>query len=116
MIKIEAIFRPERLDSIKDALNDAGIIGLTVTQVSGRGAQGGVEVTAARGLGTYHIDMLPKVKLEVVVNDPDDTDKAVDIIRTNAITGNPGDGKIFIYPGVNDAIRIRTGEHGPDAV
>ena len=114
MIKIEAIFRPERLDSIKDGLNDAGIIGLTVTQVSGRGAQGGVEVTAARGLGTYHIDMLPKVKLEVVVNDAD-TDKAVDIIRTNAITGNPGDGKIFIYP-VNDAIRIRTGEHGPDAV
>ena len=114
MIKIEAIFRPERLNSVKDALSAAGIVGLTVTNVSGRGAQGGVEVTAARGLSTYHIDMLPKVKLEVVVNDPD-TDRAVDIIRTNAITGSPGDGKIFIAP-VAEAIRIRTGEHGPDAV
>ena len=114
MIKIEAIFRPERLDNVKDALSDAGIIGLTVMQVSGRGAQGGVEVTATRGLGTYRIDMLPKVKLEVVVNDSD-TDRAVDIIRTNAITGSPGDGKIFTYH-IGDAIRIRTGEHGPDAV
>ncbi len=114
MNKIEAIFRPERLNNIKDALREAGIVGLTVTQVTGRGAQGGVQVTTSRGLGTVHIDMLPKVKLEVVVNDPD-TDRAVDIIRTNAITGNPGDGKIFIYP-VHDAIRIRTGEHGPDAV
>ena len=114
MNKIEAIFRPERLNNVKDALSEAGIVGLTVTQVSGRGAQGGVEVTAARGLGTYQIDMLPKVKLEVIVNAPD-TDRAVDIIRTNAITGSPGDGKIFICP-VSDAIRIRTGEHGPDAV
>ena len=114
MNKIEAIFRPERLDNVKDALKEVGIVGLTVTQVTGRGAQGGIEVTAARGLGTIRIDMLPKVKLEVVVNDPD-TDRAVDVIRTNAITGNPGDGKIFIYP-VSDAIRIRTGEHGPDAV
>ena len=65
-------------------------------------------------MGTYHIDMLPKVKLEVVVNDPE-SDKAVDVIRTNAITGNPGDGKIFIQP-IADAIRIRTGEHGADAV
>ena len=114
MNKIEAIFRPERLEGIKEGLSEAGIVGLTVTQVSGRGSQGGVEVTAARGLGTYRIDMLPKVKLEVVVNDPD-TDRAVDIIRTNAITGAPGDGKIFIYP-VGDAIRIRTGEHGAEAV
>jgi nitrogen regulatory protein P-II 1 len=114
MNKIEAIFRPERLENIKTALSEVGIVGLTVTQVSGRGAQGGVEVTAARGLGTYRIDMLPKVKLEVVVNDAE-TDKAVDVIRTNAITGAPGDGKIFISP-VADAIRIRTGEHGPDAV
>ncbi|CAI8042226.1 Uncharacterized nitrogen regulatory PII-like protein MJ0059 [Geodia barretti] len=109
MNKIEAIFRPERLNNVKDALSEVGIVGLTVTQVTGRGAQGGVEVTAARGLGTFRIDMLPKVKLEVVVNDPD-TDRAVDVIRTNAITGNPGDGKIFIYP-VSDAIRIRTGGH-----
>ncbi len=114
MNKIEAIFRPERLDVVKDALSEAGIVGLTASQVSGRGNQGGVEVTAARGLGTYRIDMLPKVKVEVVVND-EDTDKAVDVIRTNAITGAPGDGKIFIYP-VGDAIRIRTGEHGTDAV
>ena len=114
MNKIEAIFRPERLNNVKDALSEVGIVGLTVTQVTGRGAQGGVQVTAARGLGTIRIDMLPKVKLEVVVNDPD-TDRAVDVIRTNAITGNPGDGKIFIYA-VSDAIRIRTGEHGSDAV
>ena len=116
MIKIEAIIRPEKLNDVKDGLNGAGITGLTVTQVSGRGAQGGVEVTAARGLGTFHIDMLPKAKLEVVVNDTD-VDKAVDVIRTNAMTspGIPGDGKIFIYP-ISDAIRIRTGEHGPDAV
>ena len=73
MNKIEAIFRPERLENVKTALSEVGIVGLSVTQVSGRGSQGGVEVTAARGLGTYRIDMLPKVKLEVVVNDPTPT-------------------------------------------
>ena len=114
MEKIEAIIRPERLNIVKDALAEAGLVGLNVTQVTGRGAQVGIQVGGPRGVGTYTVDMLPKVKLELVVQD-NQTQQALDIICENARTDNIGDGKIFITP-VSNAIRIRTGEQGTQAL
>ncbi len=113
MNKVEAIIRPEKLDAVKNALADAGFLGLNVVQVVGRGVQKGV-VTGARGLHTHVVDMLPKVKLETVVRDQD-TQRVVDIIIETARTGVIGDGKIFIIP-VSEAIRIRTGERGEDVL
>ncbi len=114
MNKIEAIIRPERLNAVKDALADAGLVGINVAQVTGRGTQRGIEVGGPRGVGTYVVDMLPKVKLEMVVHD-EYTQKAIDIIIEHARTGNIGDGKIFVWP-VSNAIRIRTGEQGDIAL
>ena len=114
MNKIEAIIRPEKLTAVKDALADAGLVGLNVVQVTGRGTQRGIEVGGPRGVGTYVVDMLPKVKLEMVVHD-EYTQKAIDIIIEHGRTGNIGDGKIFIWP-VSNAIRIRTGEEGDIAL
>ncbi|MDA0732973.1 MAG: P-II family nitrogen regulator [Chloroflexi bacterium] len=114
MNKIEAIIRPEKLTAVKDALADAGLVGINVTQVTGRGNQRGIEMGGPRGVGSYVVDMLPKVKLELVVLD-ENTQKALDIIIASARTGNIGDGKIFISP-VSNAIRIRTGEAGDIAL
>jgi nitrogen regulatory protein P-II 1 len=115
MNKIEAIIRPEKLNTVKDALADVGLVGINVTQVTGRGNQKGVEMVGGpRGVGSYVVDMLPKVKLEMVVRD-EHMQKAIDIIIENARTGNIGDGKIFVSP-VSNAIRIRTGEQGDDAL
>ena len=114
MNKIEAIFRPEKLNAVKDALADAGLVGINVAQVTGRGTQRGIEVGGPRGVGSYVVDMLPKVKLEMVVHD-EYTQKAIDIIIEHARTGNIGDGKIFVWPLAN-AIRIRTGEEGDIAL
>ncbi len=113
MNKIEAIIRPEKLTCVKDALEDVGLVGLNVTPVTGRGAQKGIAGAGARG-GTVVVDMLPKVKLELVVSDGD-TQKALDTIIGEARTGNIGDGKIFITP-VANAIRVRTGEEGDQAL
>ncbi len=115
MNKVEAIIRPEKLNAVKDALSEAGLPGINVAQVMGRGAQRGIEVGGPRGVaGSYVIDMLPKVKLETVVRD-EDTQKAVDIIIEKSRTGTIGDGKIFITP-VANAVRIRTGEDGEIAL
>ena len=114
MERIEAIFRPERLNLVKDALAEAGLVGLNATPVTGRGAQVGIQVGGRRGIGTFTVDMLPKVKLEMVVRE-DQTQQAIDIICENARTGNIGDGKIFISP-VSNAIRIRTSEQGDQAL
>ncbi len=114
MNKVEAIIRPEKLIDVKDALAEVGLIGLNVINVTGRGAQRGVTAGGSRGVGRYEIDMLPKVKLEMVVHD-DKTQEAVDIIIEHARTGNIGDGKIFIYP-VSNAIKVRTGEQGDAAL
>ena len=114
MNKVEAIIRPEKLNEVKDALAKLGLIGLNVINVTGRGAQRGVTAGGSRGVGRYEIDMLPKVKLELVVHD-DNTQKAVDTIVEHARTGNIGDGKIFVYP-VSNAIRVRTGEQGDTAL
>lgn len=113
MNKIEAIIRPEKLDVVKNALSAAGYNGMNIVHVTGRGVQRGI-VHQGRGGETYTVDMLPKVKVEIVVTDKD-VDRVVDIICKAARTGNIGDGKIFIIP-VIDSIRVRTGERGDTAV
>ncbi len=113
MNKIEAIVRPERMTAIKDALADAGFLGLNVTPVTGRGVQKGI-VHQTRGGQAVTVDMLPKTKVEMVVKESD-TEKAVEIVIDSAYTGEIGDGKIFISP-VSEVIRIRTGERGETAI
>ncbi|MDT7906610.1 MAG: P-II family nitrogen regulator [Candidatus Calescibacterium sp.] len=112
MKKIEAIIKPFRLDEVKDALTAIGVGGMTVSEVRGFGRQKG-HTELYRG-AEYVVDFLPKVKIEVVV--PDDmVEKVVKAIIDSAKTGKVGDGKIFIYP-IEQAIRIRTGETGEDAI
>ena len=113
MKKIEAIIRPERVNQVKDALVEAGYSGLTTTQVTGRGAQRGIVHTGRSGQ-SITIDMLPKVKLEMVVTN-ENLDQAVDVIVEASRTGEIGDGKIFVQP-VEQVIRVRTGEKGEAAV
>lgn len=112
MKKIEAIIKPFKLDEVKEALQDVGLQGITVTEAKGFGRQKG-HTELYRG-AEYVVDFLPKVKIEVVLGD-DLVDKAVDAIQNSAKTGRIGDGKIFITA-VEDAIRIRTGETGGDAL
>ena len=113
MQKIEAIIRPEKMDDVKNALSAAGVSGLNIVHVTGRGVQKGI-VHMGRGGETYEVDMLPKVKVEVVVAD-DQVDRLVSTICQAAKTGRIGDGKIFVLP-VADAIRVRTGERGDAAL
>ena len=113
MKKIEAIIRPEKLTDVKEALSDAGVNGLNFLHVTGRGAQRGI-VHQGRGGETMTVDLLPKVKLEVVVSDSM-VDAVIDAIIAAARTGNIGDGKIFVIP-VEQAVRVRTGERGEVAV
>jgi nitrogen regulatory protein P-II 1 len=112
MKKIEAIIRPESLNGVKSALDELGYPGMTITDVKGHGKQKGVEQTW-RGR-TYKIEFLPKIKLEIVVLD-EDLSKILNAIIREARTGSIGDGKIFIYD-VADAIRIRTGDYGDNAI
>jgi nitrogen regulatory protein P-II 1 len=109
---IHAIIRPERLEDVKKALEKEGFYGLTIVDVRGRGRQMGVS-WRVRG-SVYKIDTLPKVKIEMVVEDTA-AGKVVDIIRVAATTGEVGDGKIFITL-VEEAVRIRTGEKGEEAL
>jgi nitrogen regulatory protein P-II 1 len=112
MKKIEAITKPFKLDDVKEALQDVGLQGITVTEAKGFGRQKG-HTELYRG-AEYVVDFLPKVKIELVV--PDDlVERAIEAIRKAAQTGRIGDGKIFVLP-VEEAIRIRTGETGPDAI
>ena len=113
MQKIEAIIRPEKLDDVKNALAGAGVMGLNIVHVTGRGVQKGV-VHMGRGGESYEVDMLPKVKIEVVVPDSA-VDGIVNAVCKAAGTGHIGDGKIFVIP-VADAIRVRTGERGDEAL
>ena len=112
MKKIEAIIKPFKLDEVKEALQEIGVQGLSVVEVKGFGRQKG-HTELYRG-AEYVVDFLPKVKIEVVMTD-DMVAKAVDAVRNAAQTGRIGDGKIFVSP-VEDAIRIRTGESGNDAI
>ena len=112
MKKIEAIVKPFKLDEVKEALQEVGLQGITVTEAKGFGRQKG-HTELYRG-AEYVVDFLPKVKVEVVC--PDDlAEKAIEAIRNAAQTGRIGDGKIFVYT-IEQAIRIRTGEFGDDAV
>jgi nitrogen regulatory protein P-II 1 len=110
--KIEAIIKPFKLEDVKEALNQIGVQGLTVTEVKGFGRQKG-HTELYRG-AEYVVDFLPKVKLEVIVRD-DAVERVVAAIADAAKTGRIGDGKIFVLP-VGDAVRIRTGERGDAAV
>lgn len=112
MRKIEAIIRPEKLEQVKLELEEKGFVGLTVTEVKGRGRQKGI-VQQWRGR-EYRVDMLPKTKLEIVV-DASKADEVIDTIVDAAATGKVGDGMIFVYP-VEDVIRVRTGERGKEAL
>ena len=112
MKKIEAIIKPFKLDDVKEALNEAGIQGMTITEVKGYGRQKGHK-EIYRG-AEYVVDFIPKIKIEIVVDDAI-TGKVVDAINSAAKTGKIGDGKIFVLP-VEEAIRVRTGEKGSDAI
>jgi nitrogen regulatory protein PII len=112
MKKVEAIIKPFKLDDVKEALKDIGVQGLTVTEVKGFGRQKG-HTELYRG-AEYVIDFLPKIKLEIIVDD-DIVPKVIDVIMDSARTGKIGDGKIFVLP-MEEIIRIRTGERGIDAI
>jgi nitrogen regulatory protein P-II 1 len=112
MKKIEAIIKPFKLDEVKEALNEIGLQGLTVTEAKGFGRQKG-HTELYRG-AEYVVDFLPKVKIELVIEDTL-VERAIEAIQTAAHTGRIGDGKIFVTP-VEEAVRIRTGERGNDAI
>ena len=112
MKKIEAIFKPFKLDEVREALSEVGITGLTVTEVKGFGRQRG-HTELYRG-AEYVVDFLPKVKIEIVVPDPM-VERSIDAILKAARTGKIGDGKIFVTS-VEQVVRIRTGETGEAAV
>ncbi|MBI5048557.1 MAG: P-II family nitrogen regulator [Deltaproteobacteria bacterium] len=112
MKKIEAIIKPFKLDEVKDALNEIGIQGITVSEVKGFGRQKG-HTELYRG-AEYVVDFLPKIKIEIIVK-ANMVAKVVETIVTAAKTGRIGDGKIFVLP-VDEVIRIRTGEKGEEAI
>lgn len=109
MKKLECYIRPEKLEQVKKGLFDLGVRGMTITEVKGHGTQRGIKLMG-RG-GEYCVEWIDKIRLEMVLNEKQDVEEVIEIIMENAVTGNPGDGKIFIMP-VEDAIRIRTGERG----
>jgi nitrogen regulatory protein P-II 1 len=112
MKKIEAIIKPFKLNEVKDALHEVGIVGMTVTEVKGFGRQKG-HTEIYRG-SEYTVDFLPKVRIEIVLTE-EQVDAAVKAIINSARTGKIGDGKIFITP-IEDAVRIRTGERAEHAI
>jgi nitrogen regulatory protein P-II 1 len=112
MKKIEAIIRPHLLESVKDALQTLGVQGMTISEIKGFGRQKG-HTEVYRG-SEYKVEFVPKIKIEVVVGE-EIVEDAVGVLAKAARTGKFGDGKIFVLP-VDEAIRIRTGEHGENAV
>ena len=112
MKKIEAIIRQEKLEPVKAALEEKGVVSMTITQVSGRGSQKGIALQWRAG--EYRVDVLPKTKIEVVVDDKT-SDLVVATICHIARTGKVGDGKIFVMP-VENAVRVRTGEEGEHVI
>jgi nitrogen regulatory protein PII len=109
---VTAVIKPFKLDDVKEALKAAGVVGITVSEVRGFGRQGGHSETY-RG-SEYKIDFVPKVMLEIIIEDEDVT-RVVDALVASAATGEIGDGKVWVTP-VEDLVRIRTGERGADAV
>ncbi|OIP27604.1 MAG: transcriptional regulator [Chloroflexi bacterium CG15_BIG_FIL_POST_REV_8_21_14_020_46_15] len=112
MKKIEAIIREEKLDAVRAALQNSGYYGITVSEVSGHGREGGLILQWR--VGEYKVDFLPKLKVELVVLD-EDVARTLNAITSAARTGEMGDGKIFVLP-VENAVRVRTGEEGDNAI
>jgi nitrogen regulatory protein P-II 1 len=112
MKKVEAIIREEKLNAVKKALEEKSYFGMTVSEVSGRGRQKGIPLQWR--VGEYRVDLLPKIKIELVVLD-EDVPVAIDAIVSNARTGETGDGKIFIMP-VETVVRVRTGDRNENAI
>ncbi|PIP09184.1 MAG: transcriptional regulator [Syntrophobacteraceae bacterium CG23_combo_of_CG06-09_8_20_14_all_50_8] len=110
--KIEAIIREDKINDVKDALSEIGIVGLNMFEVRGHGRQGGIQL--AGRAGTYQVNMLPKIQINIVLSDRNLED-AIETILKSAYTGETGDGIIFIYP-VEEAIRVRTRERGQGAM
>ena len=106
--KIKAIFREEKMIAVKEALAELGIMGMNVMEVRGHGRQGGIEL--AGRIGTYKVDLLPRVQLNIILSDHN-LEKTIETIQRAAQTGDIGDGIIFVYP-VEEVIRIRNGERG----
>jgi nitrogen regulatory protein P-II 1 len=112
MKKIEAIIREEKLNAVKNALEEKSYYGMTVCEVSGRGRQKGIPLQWR--VGEYRVDLLPKIKIELVVLD-EDVPVAIDAIVRNSRTGETGDGKIFVTP-VETVVRVRTGDRNESAI
>jgi len=112
MKKIEVVIRPEKLEDVKRALEEVGFMGMTISNVMGRGRQKGI--TLQWRAGEYKVEFLEKVKIQLVVDDAE-KEKAINTIVEAARTGRVGDGKIFVYP-VEEVIRVRTGERGKEAI
>ena len=112
MKKIEAVIREEKLNAVKKALEEKSYFGMTVSEVSGRGRQKGIPLQWR--VGEYRVDLLPKLKIELVVLD-EDVPVAIDAIVSNARTGETGDGKIFVLP-VDTVVRVRTGDRNENAI
>jgi nitrogen regulatory protein P-II 1 len=110
--KIEAIIRTEKLEDVKNALHQIGIIGMNVIEIRGHGRQGGIKLSGRNG--DYTVDLLPRIQVNIVLSDHN-VEKTIEVIRASAATGNIGDGLIFITP-VEDVIRIRTGERNHAAL
>jgi nitrogen regulatory protein P-II 1 len=110
--KIEAIIREDKVNDVKDALADIGIVGMNMFEVRGHGRQGGIQLVGRAG--TYQINMLPKIQINIVLSDRN-LEEAIEAILKSAYTGEQGDGIMFIYP-VEDVLRIRTRERGPGAM
>jgi nitrogen regulatory protein P-II 1 len=110
--KIEAIIREDKLNDVKDSLEAIGIMGMNIFEIRGRGRQGGI--TLAGRSGSYQVDMLPKIQINIVLSEHN-VDETVEAIMKGARTGDAGDGLIFVYP-MEEVVRIRTGERGHDAV
>jgi len=112
MKMVTAVIKPFKLDEVKEALQSAGVLGMTVTEVQGHGRQKGhTEVYRGR---EYQVDLVPKIRIDVLVDD-DQARNVITVIADSARTGKIGDGKIFVTP-VEEVLRIRTGEEGPDAI
>ncbi|MFI5331874.1 MAG: P-II family nitrogen regulator [Desulfobaccales bacterium] len=110
--KVEAIIREDKLNDVKEALKEMGIVGLNVFEIRGHGRQGGIRLAGRSG--SYQVDLLPKIQVNIVLSEQN-LDEVLETIMKAAYTGEAGDGLIFVYP-VEEVIRIRTRERGHDAV
>lgn len=110
--KIEAIIREDKINDVREALAKVGIVGMNIFEIRGHGRQGGIKLLGRAG--SYQVDMLPKLQINIILSDRN-LEETIQTILESASTGEPGDGLIFVYP-VDEVVRIRTRERGQDAV